>query len=245
MKSINADELLYLAHIKYVEPNEVLDILSSCINEIYNFGKIESEFDRKGNIVFYKEFYNKFKDLKRDKIQLKFNHELLKLFKRRLEAYSLNRRVKNFLISLNKNRVVKGRIIKKINDGFLISMNSFGIEAYFFEKDFVESEKKKLYRINHELTFKVKRYCLKDSPMITLSRITGFLDILRADIKEIFGNDYENVVSIEREFGKMISIKSLKKIPKQKIQKLSSKYRENVKVEFVKDYNGQSKRYKS
>lgn len=235
MKTISHKSLESLAN-KYegIAISEVIFAIEKAISQFYGGVEIKST-KKNGNYQFYKLFYNRFNEFKKDIVVLKPS-ETKTIEKILIRILKLNS-IKNTLQKINycksqEDGIVVGEILNKKRNSYIVA-TKFGV-ATLNITDLILSEKKKgMYKEGSVLKFFIKNAKLQKNELkITLSRKAK--SILYSDVKDIF-SDSNDFFAIDRIIGeKILLFTRNSKIPKREIIELAKLYRECVEVEVIR-----------
>lgn len=213
--------------------SEAIFAIEKAISKFYGGIEIKS-IEKNGNYQFYKLFYNRFNEFKKDIVALKPNETKI-IEKILIKILKLNSH-KNTLQKINycksQDGLVIGEILSRQRNSYVV-ITKFGT-ATLNITDLILSEKKKgLYNKGSVLKFYIKSAKLQDNKLkITLSR--KMKSILESDIKDIFSKP-DDFFAVDRVIGeKILLFTRNSKIPKKEIIELAKLYRERVEVEVIR-----------
>ncbi|TLE13229.1 hypothetical protein LS72_010180 [Helicobacter apodemus] len=214
--------------------SEAILALENALSRYYGGVEIKS-IKKDGNYQFYKIFYNKFNELKKDVVFLKPSDtkNIEKILVRNLKLYSLQNTLQkiNYCISKEKGIVI-GEVLDKKRNSYVVA-TKFGV-AILRINDLVLSEKRKgFYNKGSALKFCIKEAKIQKGELkILLSRKNQA--ILKSDIKDIFTKP-DDFYAIDRIIGeKILLFTKNNRNPKKEIIELAKLYRERVRVEVIR-----------
>ena len=208
--------------------------VEKAISKFYGGVEIKS-VEKNGNYQFYKMFYNRFNEFKKDIVVLQPNDTkaIEKILIEILEDDSKKNILKKIKYCKScQNGIIIGEILDKRRNSYSVA-TKFGV-ATLNITDLILSEKKKgMYSKGSVLKFYIKNTRLKKNQLkITLSR--KMKSILESDVKDIFSNP-DDFFAIDRIFGeKILLFTRNSNIPKKEIIELAKLYRERVEVEIIR-----------
>ena len=233
MKNSPIQQISELTKIYGISEIEIIDLLRKAVTKSFPHKEIEVEVSNQ-KLIFYKTFYNRYNELKREQIKLKVEdkNKINKIFYTLLFKESQLRIFKNIKdFQKSNNGVISGKVIGKAANGFKV-LTKFATAYLPFSAIPIAEKNKKIFKKNVAHYFHINKVTIKMGVLkIVLDRYSK--NILLQDIKEIIDTQEQNLININRDIGSKITLYVKNKIDKESIKRLSKRYKEQVKVKVL------------